>query len=323
MHVSRSSLLGLLLLASTSLLTACGGSTPLQPGFGVPANGARVAPASRRSSWVAPDAKRDDLLYISDLTDQVVSMYSYPRGRLKGQITGFFNPEGLCVDKSGNVWVVNDTSDGIHQITEYAHGGTTPIANLNDPNGNVNGCSIDPTSGDLAVTSFFGATGNQGSVSIYRGAKGGPVDFVAPNIYYYYYCGYDNKGNLFVDGLATGSAFAFAELPHGSIKFKNVVLNQSILYPGGVQWDGKHMAVGDQYGPIYQFAIRGNRGTEVGVTPLDQEKQIVQFWIQGGRVIGPNEYGANVMLWSYPAGGSPTKTLSGPGIGATVSLARK
>ena len=186
MHVSRSSLLGLLLLALTSLLTACGGSTPLQPGFGVPANGARVAPASRRSSWVAPDAKRDDLLYISDLTDQVVSMYSYPRGRLKGQITGFFNPEGLCVDKSGNVWVVNDTSDGIHQITEYAHGGTTPIANLNDPNGNVNGCSIDPTSGDLAVTSFFGATGNQGSVSIYRGAKGGPVDFVAPNIYYYY-----------------------------------------------------------------------------------------------------------------------------------------
>ena len=77
------------------------------------------------------------------------------------------------------------------------------------------------------------------------------------------------------------------------------------------------MAIGDQYGPIYQFAIRGNRGTEVGVTPLDQEKQIVQFWIQGGRVIGPNEYGANVMLWNWirPAVPRPKRSAvpaSGP-----------
>jgi hypothetical protein len=100
------------------------------------------------------------------------------------------------------------------------------------------------------------------------------------------------------------------------------MLNHGISYPGGVQWDGKHVAVGDQYGPIYQFDIKGTKGTEVGSTPLNQETQIVQFWIQNGKVIGPNEHSANVMLWDYPAGGSPIKTLSGPGEGATVSLAK-
>ena len=308
-------------LLAVALLSACAGGSMQPP----PPGG--FAPAARRAgmqtlqplrSWVNPEAKTQKLLYISDLTDQVVSMYSYPGGKLEGQITGFFNPEGLCVDHVGNVWVTNDTSDGVHQITEYAHGGTTPIANLLDPDGRTNGCSINPVNGDLAVTNFFGATG-QGSVSIYKKAQGSPIEYIDLDLYYYYYCGYDAKGDLFVDGWSSGSNFAFAELPRGGKKLKTVVLNHSITYPGGVQWDGKHVAVGDQYGPIYQFDIRGNVGTEVGSTPLNGEKQIVQFWIQGRYVVGPNEYGANVMLWNYPAGGSVVKTLSGPGQGATVS----
>lgn len=272
-------------------------------------------------SWAAPEAKSSNLLYISDLSDQVVTMYSWPKGKQLGQITGFFNPEGLCVDKSGNVWVTNDTSEGVHQITEYAHGGTTPIANLIDNDGRTNACSINPVTGDLAVANFFGVTG-QGSISIYKNAGGTPLKYIDPDIYYYYYCGYDNKGNLFVDGWSSGSTFAFGELPTGGSKLKTITLNHGITYPGGVQWDGKHVAIGDQYGPIYQFDIKGQKGTEVGSTPLNGEKQIVQFWIQGGKVIGPNEHSANVMLWDYPAGGSPIKTLTGPGEGATVSLAR-
>jgi hypothetical protein len=306
-----------LTISTAALVSGCGGGTSLQSaGLTQPAIRARIS-----HSWASPMAKSSNLLYISDLDDQVVAMYSWPRGHLLGQITGFFNPEGLCVDKTGNVWVTNDTSDGVHQITEYAHGGTAPIANLIDNDGRTNGCSINPINGDLAVTNFFGATG-LGSVSIYKNAHGTPLEYISPDIYYYYYCGYDNKGNLFVDGWSAGSSFAFVELPKNGNKFKTITLNHSISYPGGVQWDGNHVAVGDQYGAIYQFDVKGSQGTEVGSTPLDQEKQIVQFWIQGGKVIGPNEHSANVMLWQYPAGGSPVKTLSGPGQGATVSLAK-
>ncbi len=309
---------GIVAIATVVILAACAGGSPSYQ----PAGSMQSASRHRLGhSWVSPEAKSRNLMYISDLDDQVVGIFSWPGGSLLGQITGFFNPEGLCVDKAGNVWVTNDTGSGVHQITEYAHGGTTPIANLLDNDGRTNGCSINPVNGDLAVTNFFGATG-QGSVSIYKNAQGTPLKYVSNDIYYYYYCGYDNNGNLFVDGWSAGSSFAFAELPKGGRKLKTIVLDHAITYPGGVQWDGRHMAVGDQYGPIYQFDISGTQGTEVGSTPLDQSTQIVQFWIQGGRVIGPNEHSANAMVWKYPVGGSPTKTLSLPGEGATVSLAK-
>ena len=70
------------------------------------------------------------------------------------------------------------------------------------------------------------------------------------------YCDYDNKGNLFVDGLTDGK-FAFAEIPAGSTTFRNITLSQPIGSPGGVQWDWTHIAVGDKViNVIYEFIIK-------------------------------------------------------------------
>ena len=258
---------------ATIVLSACSAGTPtVAPLSGIPQAGASAmrregdaASASRGRSWMAPEAVKDDLIYVSDLLGQVVEIYTYGHGnKLVGTLTGFFNPEGLCVDKAGNVWVTNDTSVGVHQITEYAHGGTSPIQNLINSNGNVNGCSVDLKTGDLAVTNFWGPTEGAGGVSIYRHATGTPVSYTDPNIHYYYYCGYDDKGNLYVDGLSSGSNFGFAELPKGGTAFTDVTLNQTIYLPGGVQWDGKYVAVGDQVAvkhnftsTVYQFSISG------------------------------------------------------------------
>ncbi len=334
-----------------ALLAGCAGVSPPEPpsgaqqnvavGAGRPADAVPQWAAAR--SWVAPEAKGEDLIYISDLLGQVVDIYTYGHGnKLVGTLTGFFNPEGLCVDNAGNVWVTNDTSQGVHQITEYAHGGTSPMQNLINPNGNVNGCSVDQKTGDLAVTNFWGPTEGAGGVSIYHHGSGNPTSYTDANIHYYYYCGYDAKGNLFVDGLDSGSNFGFAEIPRGGKAFKDIALNQTIYLPGGVQWDGKYMAVGDQVAvkhnftsTIYQFSISGNVATEVGLTVLTGSKQVAQFWIpkfgrnqknpEGTTLIGPNQNGANTLFWSYPAGGSPTKTISGETypMGATISLATK
>jgi hypothetical protein len=40
--------------------------------------------------------------------------------RLVGTLTGFTNPQGDCVDKSNNVWIVDTEAS---QLIEYAHGG--------------------------------------------------------------------------------------------------------------------------------------------------------------------------------------------------------
>jgi len=63
------------------------------------------------------------------------------------------NFTGLCVDAQGNVFVPTwqGESGTRGYVYEFAHGGSTPIATLSDPGGAF-GCSVDLTTGNLAVT---------------------------------------------------------------------------------------------------------------------------------------------------------------------------
>jgi hypothetical protein len=272
-------------------------------------------------SWISPEAKKDDLLYVSDPGNaEAVFVYSWPSGKAVGQLTGFTRPSGECVDKAGDVFVTNF---GAQNIVEYAHAGTSPIKTLDDPKGYPNGCSYDPKTGNLAVANY-GSDTLSGSVAIFKGSSGSPSYYSGSDVATDYFCGYDNKGNLFVDGEpSTGSGFAFAELPKGKKTLINITLNQSIDNPGGVQWDGKYIAVGDagdgyQGGsPIYQFSIAGSSGTEIGSAPLANTVFDGQFWIQGKKVVVPNTYytesdgwKGNVQVYGYPAGGMPKKTFT-------------
>ena len=88
-----------ILVASASLASCTGGGTPPQESL-IPS--ARVQSGSahydRGGSWILPSAKKSDLLYVSDLIAQVVDIYDYGHAyKLVGELTGFFNPEGLCV----------------------------------------------------------------------------------------------------------------------------------------------------------------------------------------------------------------------------------
>lgn len=327
-------------LAAVALLAGCGNGSG--PQVGAPLNNSAALggvatmtrPDDSRSwmarpdhsrSWMAPDAKKHDLLYVSDsfpYGSNDVYVYSYPKGKLKGQLTGFNEPSGQCVDKAGNVFIANF---GTSQILEYAHGGTSPINTLSDAGYYPLGCSVDPTTGNLAVTNRLSTSFTTGDVAIYPDASGTPTSYTDPNFYYYEFCGYDNHGNLYIDGTTKGSALEYAELPSGGGSLSNLTLNQSIGFPGGVQWDGKHLAIGDQSAAvIYQFAISGSSGTKVGSTPLTGSKDVVQFWIRGNRVIGPDAGLADVGFYNYPSGGSPTKTIVdlGEPVGATVSRAK-
>jgi hypothetical protein len=272
-------------------------------------------------SWMAPDAGKKSLLYVSDYQNDAVYVFSFPAGELTGTLSGFAGPFGECTDTAGNVFIANAKPP---EVLEYAHGGTSPIATIKDPGQYPYACSVDPTTGNLAVTNEYSRNSSPGSVAIYKNARGKPQLYRDSNFYYMFFCGYDNAGNLFVDGQpAPSGGFAFAELPRGQAKLRDVSLNASIGFPGGVQWDGNYLAVGDQISStIYRFAIAGKVGTEVGSTQLGGSKQIVQFWKQGAYVVGPDAIYFRVGIWKYPAGGSPVKFLShswGLPVAATVS----
>jgi hypothetical protein len=286
-------------------------------------NGAKSLRPDRRASWMAPDLKRKDLLYISDQTGDVY-VFSYPRGKLKGTLTGFADPQGECADKAGDVWVSLFSGQ---ELLEYAHGGTSSIGSVSDPGYLLEGCSVDPTTGNLAAADFAGMNSTSGGVSIYADAQGTPTTYIDPGLYLVFSLGYDNKGNLFVDGeTQTGGTFAFAELPKGSSTFTNLTLDKTIGTPGTVQWDGRHVTVGDaKAGVIYRVKIAGSSATVVGTTTLTDANGAFQSFIDGKKVVNPNVNSANVMFWSYPAGGNPVKTLTGfvDPFGSAVSRGKK
>lgn len=293
-------------------------------------------------SWILPDAKKQDLIYVSDVIAQVVWIYTFHgHHKLVGMLTGFFNAEGLCVDRAGDVYVTNDTSYGVYQITEYAHGSTTAMRTLNDPDGRANGCSVDPVTGNLAVANFWGASDREGNVAVYPNASGSPIAYSNQNIYYYYYCGYDDNGNLFVDGETQGSVFGLGELSKGGNALNFVNVDETIYLPGGVEWDGKYLAVGDQvavkngfHSTVYQFAIGGSQAKTVNTMTLLSGNEVAQFWIpripghkkSGDKILlGTSQGNDNTPIWTYPSGGYPIETISGETspIGVTVSFAKK
>lgn len=320
MRLAASATYSLGITAAIGLLTGCGsGGSSLLPAS---SDRLSVGAAALTTSWMAPDAKSMDLLYVSDLNNGDVNVYSYPRGRLEGTLTGFSAPHYECVDKAGNVFIANG---GKKQLVEYAHGGTSPIKIYREP-GFTHGCAIDPTTGNLAVL-HDPPTSGPGGFSIYTHAKGKPAEYTTPNVFRVYFIGYDNQGNLFVDGTDMHVAFEFAELPAGSKTANAVTLNQSIVLPGAIQWDGQYLAVGDQVsisGPskIYEFSISGSSGTLAGTTSLTNSCDVLQFWIDQKRVVASNVCSPNVMYFNYPGGGSATKmigkSLSEP-VGVTIS----
>jgi hypothetical protein len=150
------------------LLAGCGGSQPPigAPGA-MPQSRAVATHADRGKSWMLPEAKKSDLLYVTN-GDYGVLVYAYPRVRLVGTLSGFEGLDGLCADKAGDIFI---PSAGLAEIFEYAHGGTSPIATLSDQDGEAHACSVDPTTGNLAVTNIDSLSGSGGgNIAIYAHA---------------------------------------------------------------------------------------------------------------------------------------------------------
>lgn len=188
---------------------------------------------------------------------------------------------------------------------------SSPIAALAVPVGITMSCAIDPTTGNLAVVSFD----DGGHIAIFKHAAGKPAMHSLAGFGTMYYCTYDNQGNLFVDGNVYGGVLHFAELAKGKDALVNVSLNQSFKDATGVQRVGKRIAIADAgEGSIYQFTIDGDSGTLAGTTQLHDSLFINQFYIDGDRIVAPSVNGTDenagaVMLYRFPAGGSPLRTL--------------
>jgi hypothetical protein len=245
-------------LCLVAMLAGCGGSqSPIGAPGAMPQSRAIAKHGQRGKSWMLPEAKDKSLLYVPDSDPSgggYVAVYAYPRGNLVGTLTDFVDPAGTCADNAGDIFITDTNARG---IVEYAHGGSQPIRTLRD-SGQPVGCAVDPITGNLAVANVGG------TVAIYRNARGSAkyVSFSTEGDAYY--CGYDDSGNLFVDGLSYqgfDDLFQLAQVRRGKQDFEVISLNQTVDSPGQVQWDGKYLAVGDaEQHLIYRVSVTGTSG---------------------------------------------------------------
>jgi hypothetical protein len=320
-----------LALSASIGIAVLAGCSAAPTGFAPPPNVAARHVLPERS-WMAPEAKTSDLLYISDNSGRV-DVYTYPDEKLVGVLTGFAGPAGLCSDSAGNVFVTNTIGQG---ILKFHHGAEKPAAGLLDMGNYPDGCAYDPSTKNLAVVNYTTSLGGAGSVAIYANEKGIPKVYQDQNFFAYLFCTYDGQGNLYVDGVNNGTTQTeFAEMPAGgSGSFTDIALDRKIVYPGAVQWDGKLVALEDTSNDqLYRFKISGSKGIARQTVHLKQENSdlLVQFLITGSTVIVPYgtlyRYARSVGVWPYPAGGAPMKTLKVKNAtelyGVTVSFAQR
>lgn len=207
-----------------------------------------------------------DLLYVGQgLYPFDVYVYDYRTKEQVGELAGFYEPSGMCVDKKGDVWI---TSNFTSQVFEYAHGGSSPIETLTT-DGTPVGCSVSAR-GDLAVTNHATPSG-PGDIEIWKNAAGYPKSYADPgDCYYLWPAGYDDVGNLFVESQTNICAL----MANGSA-LQKISFDQTIEAPNSVMWDGKNITLTDQrfnsgYSTgIYRAALNGSAGLKtVGSTIL-------------------------------------------------------
>ncbi len=260
-----------------ALLVGCGGS---QTGA-VPQGAAAQALGHRESgkSWMKPEAKNSDLLYVGSPSADDVYVYSYPGGTLVGTITGFDDPLGICSDANGNVRITNTGTSDYAYLVEYAHGGTSPIATLDDTSFSPQACAVDATTGNLAVANQVD------DVAVWRDARGKRQLYLTS----YIVNGpetitYDGSGDVIFADFTTQSGW----LPTGDSKVKKFGLRPHLSKHGPFEWDGKYLGVlasskKPTHEEVIRYKVSGGSATQVGTVPLNGSPTVVS---SGFKILG-------------------------------------
>jgi hypothetical protein len=271
--------------------------------------GATVAP-------IPENAKKHTLIYASS-DHHDVYVFAYPSGKLVQTLTGFESLGDICSDSNGDVWITNGASDTYRSgyLVEYAHGGTTPIATLDDAY-LPDACAVDPSTGNLAAVNGNGPA----SVAVYADAQGTPTYYSGGSLYGFYTASYDSTSDLFFTGYLDSLKLGTGWLQKGASTLSGFRLKPHMFPHDGLQWDGQYLVVAANTTFINKYAIHGSVGKKVGSLSLPISR-MEHFAIQGSLLAATDVTNATVDLFHYPSG-KLIKAIDGVGaIGVTISVA--
>jgi hypothetical protein len=295
----------LAIIALGALLAGCS-VAPAQPPIQTSAQALSVGRAPR--TLLGPSGST--LLYLSAYN--AVDVYDYATSTKVASISGFDHASGSCTDAQGNVFITN-TGDA--DILKFSHGGTKP-SYIIDPYPDPVDCSIDPSTGNLAVVNEYGTSDSSpGNVAVYTAAKGKPKIFKSSFATQLLAATYDAKGDLLVSG-AQDNVVSFALLSAGASKLETVSLPHSEgSFSPWVRWDGEYFVVElENFSgtPLFvMYTLNGSSGIEEGYMQVTETAE-GPFWL--GIVGGPKgrrranqlvgTFGdSGVLIYDYPEGG--------------------
>jgi hypothetical protein len=315
-----------------ALLAGCGESQPPIGASGaLPQSRTIAAPAELTGSWMLPEAKDENLLYVANANANTVTVYAYSGLKLVGTLD-VDSPGGECVDKSGDVYVTAG-----RQVFEYRHAGSQAIETFGAENAWA--CSVNFESGALAVSNF-GNDYSAGFVEVFRNNK--KTVYQDKALYYIVACGYDDLGNLLIGGYQSKYTYkpvGFAMLTEGGNRLVPISLpgESSWRDIAAVQWDGRHWAVTiaspHRAEMVFRFDIANGHAKAIGKIFLANDPgKPGQAWItepndggvgKGAQIVAGLGPVPKVRLWNYPTGQEPFAWLSDGGypLGVTVSPA--
>ena len=309
----------LLLSTSLAILSGCspvpaekGFSTPVpaEKGFSIPPDLVPKQPLQSQDGYNSSGS----LLYVSNFKRKSVNFYSYPALKLVGEIPVTpYSVTGSCSDGAGNVWIVTESA-GAGTLTEYAHGGTTPISTLPVPGTDAYLCTVDRSTGTLAVA-YDGY-----DVAVYQNEQSSPQTFEDESVGGIHSMTYDTKGNLYIYGAPSGAQPVLGELANGGSAFSNQTFAKTMQRATFAQWHGNNILLGGitsigrktvtetvWAATISKSAIKVTHsqtftvtgGTSIGQNALVQGKTLIQ---QDGN-------GKTIYFFNFPAGGQPIRSL--------------
>jgi hypothetical protein len=292
-------------LIALAVLTGCSGTqgSNAAPGA-LPQSGAPAAQPDHRESWMLPEAKRNDLLYLADGVASI-DVLTYPGYKRVGVLGGFSEVVGVCTDKRGNVWVANSAR---FTLVEYLHGGTTPIATLYDPNQYTVTCAIDPLSGDLAVYTL--PVGGPGpTITIFRHESGSPVSYTVPGMSLLSDISYGPRSQLFFDGTTPGNAFEMQRFYEGTFNRIRIRGAKITSAAGGVQYAEGAVTINvlgnGNTSLIYRMS---SSGVVQGTTQLLNSYSCQGYLIWKKVLICPSGLGP-LQVYPYPRGGNYARQI--------------
>jgi hypothetical protein len=298
------------------VVVGCGGSSSRIQGL------ANLPPAASTDSgsfksYMLPQARDAKyLLYVSSFFFGIVHVFDFRTRKEVGLIAGFNEPTGQCVDANGDIWIAQ--ADG-HEVVEYPRASLAQIRSV-QTNARPFGCSVAPN-GDLAVADFDEGSA-PGDVEVFKGGAGAPTVYTCNGFGYYPNSpGYDDKGNLFVEGIVSlqQNTAGVCVLAAGGNSLNPESTDFQLHLGGSAMWDGRYMTLADinqgrsfrDSTLIYRVSISSSGSlTKVGTTKIPHSNMRQAFILgakntpinerQGTVVVGPDGY--HITRWKYPSG---------------------